>query len=357
MDSCYKGHHTVSKLASPIARYHKGRFGALPVLHTNRKHESARLVEGAAEMPIADCHKMLLDAHEGGYAVGAFNATNLQDISAMIEAAEARSAPLIIQTTERVVRFFGPRVITAVFKVLAQEASIPVGLHLDHCTDVSLARECADSGYSSVMFDGSGEPFETNVRKTTEVVDYCHRRAGVYAEGELGAIGGREDDITRTAAEAQLCQPRQVLDFVQQTGVDWLAPAIGNTHGFYKTQNPVLDFERLGKIQALITASGMRTPLVIHGGTGIPAPSVRKLVACGVVKFNVGTDLKKAKIDAAAAYVCDHRGEYLPEQINPQLKKAVKGMTESWLDRLDASGRASSMGPDCLKGIRSGEVR
>jgi ketose-bisphosphate aldolase len=173
-------------------------------------------------MPIVDCQEMLSKAQSRGYAAGAFNITSLLDIESLMAAAKKKQSPLIIQTTESVAQFLNPRVITAVFTVLAEASSVPAGLHLDHCTDIQFARQCAECGYTSVMFDGSHEKYDDNIKNTFQVVECCHGLGPVYVEGELGAIGGREDQNRGAAARPRLCDPEQALEFVKRTGVDWL---------------------------------------------------------------------------------------------------------------------------------------
>lgn len=290
-------------------------------------------------MPGVDSQKMLTTARSANYAIGAFNMTSFLDMVALLEASEEKKSPLIIQTTQRVAEFLDPKVIIALFAELAKNATVPVGLHLDHCTDVDFVKKCAKSGYTSVMFDGSYAEFEDNIRKTSEIVAYCHRY-GIYVEGELGTIGGREDPSESNITKPQLCDPEKALEFIQRTNIDWFAPAIGTLHGLYKTTNPVIDFHRLEKIQTRLKSKLNRTvPLVIHGGTGIPEPSVRNLISSGASKFNVGTDLKKAKIDAIFTYIAENRFEYLPEKINPLAKQAVKSKAMEWMDRLGSANR------------------
>ncbi len=189
------------------------------------------------------------------------------------------------------------------------------------------------------MIDASKEPFEENIRQTKEVVDYCHALGGVSVEGELGTVSGVEDQVKVAEDAAQLCDPSQALDFVERTGVDLLAPAIGTAHGVYKTKNPKVDFERFAKIARAINGAVIRTPLVIHGGTGLPPDYVSKLIELGGSKFNVSTDLKRTLIDATYGYISEHREEYNPGKVDVAVKDAIRTKVNEWIDMLGSAGR------------------
>lgn len=292
-------------------------------------------------MSIATAREILLEATEGGYAVGAFNITNLIQMEAVVEAAIEKRAPLIIQTSVKPSKFLGREVLVAIYRTLAESAPIPIALHLDHCTDVEYCKACADAGYTNVMIDASKQSFEENIRQTKEVVDYCHALGGVSVEGELGLVVGVEDQIKVAEDEAALCNPEQAVEFVERTGVDLFAPAIGTAHGVYKTKNPKVDFERLGKIHQLLNGQGVRVPLVVHGGTGLPEDYIRRLVEMGASKFNVSTELKRTMIDAIYAYISEHRDEYNPGKIDAQFKQAIKGVVSRWIDTLGSAGKAA----------------
>ena len=192
-------------------------------------------------MSITNAKEILLPATEEGYAVGAFNITNIIQMEAVIEAAVDKKAPLIIQTSVKPSKFLGCHVLVAVYRTLAETAPIPIALHLDHCSDVEYCQQCADAGYTSVMMDASREVFEENVRRTKAVCDYCHSLGDISVEGELGTVSGVEDQIRIAEDEAALCDPEQAVEFVERTGVDLLAPAIGTAHGIYKTKDPKVD--------------------------------------------------------------------------------------------------------------------
>ncbi|MEE9537595.1 MAG: class II fructose-bisphosphate aldolase, partial [Desulfobacterales bacterium] len=243
-------------------------------------------------MAIVNAKEMLLKATAEKYAVGAFNCTNLIQMEAVVEAAIDAKAPLIVQVSVAPSKFLRPQVIGAIYKTLAESAPIPICLHLDHCNDVEFCKVCADAGYTNIMIDASKQEFSENIRQTKEVVDYCHGLGNVSVEGELGTVSGVEDQVRVAEDEAELCDPEQAMAFVEQTGIDIFAPAIGTAHGVYKTKNPKLDFDRLEKIANLINGKKIRIPLVIHGGTGLKPDVAKKLVSLGGSKFNVSTDLK-----------------------------------------------------------------
>jgi len=291
-------------------------------------------------MSIANAKEILLKATEGGYAVGAFNITNIVQMEAVVEAAVDKKAPLIIQTSVTPSKFLDRHVLVAVYRTLAESAPIPIAIHLDHCRDVDYCKQCADAGYTSIMMDASRQVFEENVRQTKAVCDYCHAVGNISVEGELGTVSGVEDQIKVAEDEAALCNPEQAVEFVERTGVDLLAPAIGTAHGIYKTKDPKVDVERLQRINELLNGEGPRVPLVIHGGTGLPPDTVKRLIASGGAKFNVSTDLKHALLDATFNYISEHRDEYNPGKVDIAVKDAIRGKIGYWIDMLGSAGKA-----------------
>jgi tagatose 1,6-diphosphate aldolase GatY/KbaY len=295
-------------------------------------------------MPIVSAKRMLVDAATHGYAIGAFNVTNIIQMEAVIEAAVDRRTPVIIQTSLTPAKFLRPEVIVAAFRALGEQASVPVCLHLDHCSDADYCRRCAALGYTNVMFDGSKLAFEENVRVTREVVEYCHQLGDITVEGELGTVSGVEDQVRVAETEAELCDPDKSLEFVERTGVDLFAPAIGTAHGVYVTENPKIDFERFEKIQKIVNGQRINAPLIVHGGTGLKPEVVKRLVALGGAKFNVSTDLKYALIDATYEYISSHRNEYNPGKIDIAAKQSVMQRVDYWVDLLGCEGKAEVAG-------------
>jgi len=291
-------------------------------------------------MSIVTAKEIMLPAAENKYAVGAFNITNLVQMEAVVEAAIDKKAPLIIQTSVKPSQFLGRDVLVAIYRTLAESAPIPICLHLDHSTNVEYCKQCADAGYTNIMIDASKQPFEENIRQTKEIVDYCHAIGGISVEGELGTVSGVEDQIKVAEDEAALANPNQAVEFVERTGVDIFAPAIGTAHGVYKTKNPKVDFERMGKINQLLNSDGVKTPLVVHGGTGLPDDYITKLVEVGGAKFNVSTELKRTLINTTYNYISDNREQYDPGKIDVAIKDAIREVVGRWIDILGSAGKA-----------------
>jgi len=290
-------------------------------------------------MAIATAKEILLEAAQGKYAVGAFNITNIIQMEAVIEAAVEKKAPLIVQTSVSPSKSIGRHVLVAVYRILAHQYPIPIALHLDHCSDVEYCKLCADAGYTNIMIDASKLTFEENVKQTKEVCDHAHRLGQVSVEGELGKVVGVEDHIVISEDESVLCDPEQAVEFVAKTGVDLLAPAIGTAHGIYKKE-PKVDVARLEKINQLLNGKGVRFPLVVHGGTGLPGPMVKALIAAGGAKFNVSTELKHTWIDAAFGYMEKNRQEYEPGKVDKAIKAATRETIFYWIDMLGCAGKA-----------------
>jgi len=291
-------------------------------------------------MSIVNAKEIMVEAAKGKYAVGAFNITDLIQLEGVVDAAIEKKSPLIIQTSVKPSKFLGRDVLVAIYRTVAESAPIPICLHLDHCTEVDYCKACADSGYTNIMIDASKQTFEENIRQTREVVDYCHSVGNISVEGELGTVSGVEDQIKVSEDETQLANPQQVVDFVERSGVDIFAPAIGTAHGVYKTKNPKVDFERLATINKLLNGDGIKTPLVVHGGTGLPEDYIQKLIEAGGAKFNVSTELKRVLIDAKYDYINEHREEYDPGKVDVAARDAIRVAVSHWIDMLGSEGKA-----------------
>ena len=291
-------------------------------------------------MSIVNAKEIMVEAAKGKYAVGAFNITDLNQMEGVVEAAIAKKSPLIIQTSVKPSKFLGVDVLVAIYKTIATSAPIPICLHLDHCTEVEYCRKCADAGYTNIMIDASKQPYEENIRQTKEIVDYCHKLGNISVEGELGTVSGVEDQIKVAEDETQLANPKQAVEFVERTGLDIFAPAIGTAHGVYKTKNPKVDFERLGQINQLLNGKAIKTPLVVHGGTGLPEDYIKRLIEMGGAKFNVSTELKRTMIDAQFEYINAHREEYDPGKVDDAVRKAIREAVGHWIDMLGSADKA-----------------
>lgn len=291
-------------------------------------------------MSIVNAKEIMIPAAKEGWAVGAFNVTDLLQFEAVIDAAIEKKAPVIVQTSVKPSQFLGTNMMVAIYRTLAESAPVPVCLHLDHSTSIDYCKKCADAGYTNIMIDASKQSYEENIRQTKEVVDYCHSVGNISVEGELGTVGGVEDQIKVAEDEAQLANPEQSVEFVERTGVDIFAPAIGTAHGVYKTKNPKIDFERMATIHKMLNSNGIKTPLVVHGGTGLPDDYVAKLLQAGGAKFNVSTELKHTLIDAKWEYISAHRDEYDPGKLDVFVRDATRKAVMHWMDKLGCNGKA-----------------
>ncbi|MFN8381488.1 MAG: class II fructose-bisphosphate aldolase [Anaerolineales bacterium] len=291
-------------------------------------------------MSIVNAKEIMIPAAKEGWAVGAFNVTDLVQFEAVIDAAIEKRTPVIVQTSVKPSQFLGTQMMVNIFRTLAESAPVPVCLHLDHSTSIDYCKKCADAGYTNIMIDASKQSYEENIRQTKEVVDYCHAIGGISVEGELGTVGGVEDQIKVAEDEAQLANPEQSVEFVERTGVDIFAPAIGTAHGVYKTKNPKIDFERMAVIHKMLNGNGIKTPLVVHGGTGLPDDYVAKLLAAGGAKFNVSTELKHTLLDAKWEYLSAHRDEYDPGKLDVFVRDATRKAVMHWMDKLGCEGKA-----------------
>jgi len=289
---------------------------------------------------IVNAKEIMVQAAKGKYAVGAFNITDLVQLEGVVDAAVELKSPVIIQTSVKPSKFLGTDVIVSIFRTIASSAPVPICLHLDHCTEVAYCKKCADAGYTNIMIDASKQPYEGNISQTKEIVDYCHKLGNISVEGELGTVSGVEDQVKVAEDEAQLANPEQAVQFVEATGVDIFAPAIGTAHGVYKTKNPKIDFERLGKINKLLNGNGIKTPLVVHGGTGLPEDYIRKLIEMGGAKFNVSTELKHTLIDATYEYISANRDEYDPGRVDAAVRDAIRKAVGHWMQMLGSVGKA-----------------
>lgn len=284
-------------------------------------------------MPLVSSTPLLEQARKDGYAVVAFNVHTLEMLQGVVEAAEETKSPLILQTTVGTVKHLGPEYVAAAARVAADLSSVPIALHLDHCTDFDLIVRCIRAGYTSVMIDASMHPFEENVRQTQRVVEVA-KAAGVNIEAELGKVGGVEDDIVVAENEALMADPDECAKFVELTGVPTLAPAIGTAHGIYKG-DPKIDFDRIKRIADLVAL-----PLVLHGGSGIPEEQVKRCVSLGMAKMNVATELRIVFSDAIKAVFTANPEENDPRKYMIPAKQALKEAAIEKMRLCGAIGRA-----------------
>lgn len=266
-------------------------------------------------MPLVTSEQMLLDAQKGGYAVGAFNVENMEMLKAVVAAAEELRAPVMLQTTPSTVRYGTLETFKAMASAEAKKATVPVCLHLDHGSSYELVLKAIRAGYTSVMFDGSHKTFEENIRLTKQAADAA-KACGIPVEGELGKVGGKEDDLE--VEEDTNTDPMQAKEFVEKTGVTSLAVAIGTAHGFYANK-PVLDKERITEVKKLVSI-----PLVLHGASGLSDEDVKECVQRGMCKVNFATELRVVYTGAGKKLLAEDPELFDPKKLGIAGMEAVK---------------------------------
>jgi len=297
----------------------------------------------------------MVPARKNGYAVGAFNVQNLESMQAVAEAAAEEKSPAILQITPSVIKYAGLPYISGLVKTAAQLSPVPLTMHLDHGEDFDTASKCVEAGFTSVMIDGSFLKFDENVTLTKRVVDIAHPK-GVSVEAELGKLAGIEERSVEEK-EAILTDPKTAVEFVEKTGVDTLAVAIGTSHGAYKFKSESkLDIKRLRTISRIISI-----PLVLHGASsvpqwliekatkygaslggakGIPEEELKKAISFGIAKINIDTDLRLAFTATVREVLANSPKEFDPRKILGPAKEAMKEVAKSKMRLFGSSGRA-----------------
>ena len=280
-------------------------------------------------MALITSKEMFQKALNADYAVGAFNINNMEIIQAITDAAALENSPVILQVGTISMKYLREAYTKKLVEAAVEDSGMDLVLHLDHGEDFQICKKCIDMGFTSVMIDGSKYPLAQNIAVTREVVDYAHER-GVVVEAELGKLGGVEDHVHVDARSATFTVPEEAAEFVEKTGVDSLAVAIGTSHGAYKFKGePYLDFERLKEIHKLIPD----TPLVLHGAssvlpkyieqcnayggtippaTGVPEAMIKEAAQYGICKVNVDTDIKLAMTAGARKFIAENTGSFDP---------------------------------------------
>ena len=288
-------------------------------------------------MALVSATEMLNKAHEGHYAVGAFNINNLEWTKMILLAAEEAKSPVMLGVSEGAAKYMcGFKTVVAMVKEVHDSLGItvPVALHLDHGSYEG-AKACIEAGFTSVMFDGSHYAFEENLEKSKEMIELAHSK-GLSIECEVGGIGGEEDGV---ASMGELADPQECKT-IAELGVDFLAAGIGNIHGKYPADWAGLNFERLGEIQDVTNGK----PLVLHGGSGIPADQIAKAISLGVSKINVNTELQLVFADATRKYVeagKDLEGKgYDPRKLLKPGCDAIKDKVTSMMKEFGSYGKA-----------------
>ena len=286
---------------------------------------------------LVSAKEMIEKAHEGHYAIGAFNTNNLEWTKCILQAAEESKSPVIIQASEGAAKYMGGyKMVADLVKDLhdSMKITVPVALHLDHGT-YDGAKACIEAGFTSVMFDGSHYPIEENVEKSKEIIELAHSK-GVSVECEVGGIGGVEDGV---ASNGELADPKECA-LVAGLGVDFLACGIGNIHGKYPANWAGLNFERLDEINTAVEGK----PLVLHGGSGIPFEQTSKAISLGVSKINVNTELQLVFAAATRAYIeagKDQEGKgYDPRKLLKPGAEAIVAKTKELMAAFGSAGKA-----------------
>ncbi|MEW6065859.1 MAG: class II fructose-1,6-bisphosphate aldolase [Bacillota bacterium] len=284
-------------------------------------------------MPLVPVKELLKRAEEGKYAVGAFNVNNMELVQAILAAAEAEKAPVIMQASQGAIKYAGIEYIYALASLAASQSTVPVALHLDHGTSFEQCMKCIRVGFTSVMIDGSKFPLEENIALTNKVLEVA-RATGVSVEAELGKIGGTEDDIHVDERDAFFTDPEEARYFVEKTGVDSLAVAIGTAHGQYKGI-PQLDFPRLEKIVSLV-----KIPIVLHGSSGVPDEAVQEAIRLGVRKVNIDTNIREAFTVACRQVLDNNPKEIDPRKVLGPAREAATQVIREKIRVFGSAGRA-----------------
>lgn len=284
-------------------------------------------------MPFASFKEVLTDGLKNGYAVGQFNLNNLEFTQAIIEVAEEERSPVIFGVSEGAMKYMGLEFTVAIAKAAAQKATVPVVLHLDHGSSYEVVLKCIRAGFSSIMIDASHYELEKNIALTKQVVHACHV-LGIDVEGELGRIGGTEDDISVDERDATLARVDESIRLVNETGIDAFAPAIGSAHGMY-VGKPELAFDRLGEIR---DATGL--PLVLHGGSGIPDEDIRRAISLGVAKINVNTESQVAFTKKVREVLDKDAKVYDPRKVLGPAREAIKEVVREKIRLFGSNNRA-----------------
>ena len=292
-------------------------------------------------MPLVTTKEMFEKSMKEGFAIGAFNVNNMEIIQAIVDAASEENSPVILQASSSAIKYARPNYLKKMVEAAVEETNIPIALHLDHGADFESCKACIDAGFTSVMIDGSKYDFEENVAITKKVVEYAHER-GVVVEAELGKLAGIEDDVNVSADDAMYTDPMQAKEFVERTGCDSLAIAIGTSHGAYKFKGEAkLRFDILAKIKELIP----NTPIVLHGAStvipelvdmcnkygadipgakGVPDEILNEASKSGVSKINVDTDLRLAMTGAIRKAFAENPSAFDPRKYLSPARDLIK---------------------------------
>ena len=311
-------------------------------------------------MPLVTTTEMFEKAYKGGYAIGAFNVNNMEIVQGITEAAADLNAPLILQVSKGARAYANHTYLIKLVEAAVEETGLPIALHLDHGDSFELCKSCIDGGFTSVMIDASSKPFEDNIALTRQVVEYAHDH-GVVVEAELGTLAGIEDEVNVKAEDSSYTRPEDVQEFVERTGCDSLAIAIGTSHGAYKFKpgtKPQLRFDILEDVERRLPGF----PIVLHGSSsvpqefvkminenggnmpgaiGVPEDQLRKAASMDVCKINIDSDLRLAMTATIRQYFNEHPDHFDPRQYLKPARAAIKAMVAHKItDVLGCDGKA-----------------
>ena len=311
-------------------------------------------------MPLVTTKEMFEKAYNGGYAIGAFNVNNMEIVQGITEAAAELKAPLILQVSKGARAYANHTYLMKLVEAAVIETGLPIALHLDHGDSFDICKSCIDGGFTSVMIDASSKPFEENIELTKKVVEYAHDH-GVVVEAELGTLAGIEDEVKVSAEDSSYTRPEDVQEFVERTGCDSLAIAIGTSHGAYKFKpgtDPKLRFDILEDVAKRLP----NFPIVLHGASsvpqefvriinenggnmpgaiGVPEDQLRKAASMAVCKINIDSDLRLAMTASIRQYLNEHPNHFDPRQYLKPARAAIKDMVaHKILDVLGCDGKA-----------------
>lgn len=311
-------------------------------------------------MALVTTKEMFEKAYKGGYAVGAFNVNNMEIVQGITEAAKSLNAPLILQVSKGARAYANHTYLMKLVEAAVIETELPIALHLDHGDSFETCKSCIDGGFTSVMIDASSKPFEENIAVTRQVVEYAHDR-GVVVEAELGTLAGIEDDVQVSAEDSSYTKPEDVQEFVERTGCDSLAIAIGTSHGAYKFKpgtKPQLRFDILEEVEKRLPDF----PIVLHGSSsvpqefvnlinkyggnmpgavGVPEEQLRKAASMAVCKINIDSDLRLAMTASVRQYLAEHPDHFDPRQYLKPARQAIMDMvSHKIVNVLGCNGKA-----------------
>ena len=311
-------------------------------------------------MPLVGTKEMFEKAYKEGYAIGAFNVNNMEIIQGITEAAAEERAPLILQVSSGARKYAKPIYLKKLVEAAVYDTGLPIALHLDHGDSFELCKDCIDNGFTSVMIDGSKYNFEDNIALTRQVVEYAHAH-DICVEGELGTLAGIEDDVNVSAEDSSYTRPDQVEEFVERTGVDSLAIAIGTSHGAYKFKpghKPMLRFDILEEVEKRLPGF----PIVLHGASsvpqewvkvvnefggqmpdaiGIPEELLAKAAKMAVCKINIDSDLRLVCTASIREHLVEHPDHFDPRQYLKPARENIKELVRHKIvDVLGCNGKA-----------------